>query len=233
MLSLAKISSDIPWINDDILFIIWQKDRFEFELENLISEKEKLKMKIKKVSDVWKDIMLNYEKNKWKSSLKEKYEKIKLKNEKLNRKLNNIISEYWNLFIKLHDFIYKYFPKNSYSWNFPILSKETQLLRMQHPVSEWQIISVRIICIILLNLFSQSIKWRIPNFLFFDSMVEKISEFDWNNWLFNLINNFIKDFQNFPQTFLFISWKYKEDRFNLRKFDNFSIFDLSNNNLKV
>lgn len=70
--------------------------------------------------------------------------------------------------------------------------------------------------------------WRILSILFMDSISEKISEKNSDKWIFTSINNIVNKFTEFPQIFLFISWKKETNNFDFDKLENFQINDLNN-----
>lgn len=230
ILTLAQAQeSEIVWIDEDILFLNEQKKMLSETLENLKKEKREIKKQIDGLTDIWREFLLRSEEawaNNKKRLLKE-YEEYKDKEPVLEDKLKWLLTEYHIIFTKLYQFLFAQFNKYGiYSGNYPSLDIDTQELILEKPVSEGQIIWVRIIWIILLLLFSYTNKGRIPNILFLDSISEKISEYWSGNTIYAAINELVSEYQEFPQTFLFVSWNFDNVKY-LSNFQNFSILELN------
>lgn len=229
LITLAEQLPEIPWINDDLDFLKGQKELFQKLIKDFNSKREKLKKEIERVDDFWKHAMLQYENVESKKDLIFQYEQYQKGIIPLEKKLKPITELYNHKFLMLEEFIinnFKTIPE--YFSNTPSLNMNSQKFELKNAVSEWKIISVRILWIILLNIFSSMNWWRIPNILFMDSISEKISEKNSDKWIFTSINNIVNKFTEFPQIFLFISWKKETNNFDFDKLENFQINDLNN-----
>lgn len=229
LISLAEGSPEIPWINEDLDFLNWQKEIFERLIKEFDRKREKLKDEIDRADDFWKHAMLQYEGTKSKRDIIVQYEKYKQEIIPLEKELKPITELYDQKFSQLEQFIvnkFKTIPE--YFSNTPFLNKNSQNFELKNAVSEGKIISVRILWIILLNIFSSMNWWRIPSILFMDSISEKISEKNKNQWIYNAINDTVNQYSDFPQLFLFISWEKDNDSFGFDQLENFNVYDLNN-----
>lgn len=217
-----NISKELD-IKKDIEFLNQQLYYFKEIEKECLNEKQDIKLKLER-NDRWqKDLLLRNEEKDEKSVVNfvNTYKSYKDKIPVLEKKLSTITNKYNTIFAELYSFLSNQFKKyDIYPNNYPYLNVNEQIFELNSAVSEWQIILIRILWMIFVNIFSCNKWWRIPNILFFDSISEKITSS--SSYLYSAMDKIIEEFQDeFPQIFLFISGE--EDKYSLTKLNNFDV----------
>ncbi len=218
MFNLAKVLNN-PKDKEKKDFLRKQMTLLNKEKKYIFSEMLKAQGKLRALNEV--ERMSSKDRDLNDKFVKEYVDKVK-EMETIGKKYENVISEIDWLLVKCSVYIKKQLGELWYK-NLDINLLE-QKIKSTEPRSEWEMSVIRILCWILLNVFSQQNNWRLLNICCFDAIFQWIDENNWHD-LFTKINDlYNSDLKLYlPQIFIFITWI--TDRYNLRGLNNIEVYE--------
>lgn len=213
--------------NSDYIFINSQLDALRSIKKKLTENRKNLKEEIQKLNDYEKDALIK-QSDKWIIETIKKFKQFENNVKQMDDEIKIIEKNISQKITPLFEFIQNWFQRNNTLSNYwAKFDVDQQEFYFTKPWNESYRITLRIIGSVLLNIFSNKNWWRIPDYIFYDSIFEDFSE---NNWKaqFDLINNLYNkiEFKEYlPQLFIFIAWDH--DRYGLTDLNNISIKEIS------